>query len=151
METEPIIKLIMVLTVVLGILVFILVLRHNKKIKEKLSISEVKIKEIKDDSPINTDLDFLLNILKDKDSSTDTLAHTLDLIIKHHGKIEKKLGIKLHTDFDMYEQIIYTLCKHPHTNKNLILSFDKELGKLNPEYKQEIGDAIVKGLNSRRV
>lgn len=151
MEIEPIIKLIMILVVILGILVFILVLRQNKKNKEKLSLSKEEDKEIKDDTPINTDLGFLLDILKDKDSSRDILAQTLDLIIKHHGKIEKKLGIKLHTDFDIYEQIIYTLCKHPHTNKNLILSFDRELGKINPEYKQEIGDAIVKGLNSRRV
>lgn len=148
MEAELIVKSIMGLIAILAILIFILFSGSNKKKKAKNNaVVEVKTEDVVD----TTDINFLLEIIKDKDSDTNKLMETVDLIIKHHGKIEKILGIRSRADFDIYMDIIYSLCKHPNTNKNLILKFDKELGKLNPEYKQQIGDIIIKGLNSRRV
>jgi len=47
--------------------------------------------------------------------------------------------------------ILFAICLHPNTNKNIILSFNKELVRLNPKYKVEINGAISKGLNSRGV
>jgi hypothetical protein len=45
--------------------------------------------------------------------------------------------------------ILFAICRHPNTNKDIIINFDKELEHLNPEYKKEINEAIAKGLNSR--
>ncbi|DAB27802.1 MAG: hypothetical protein A2513_00785 [Sulfurimonas sp. RIFOXYD12_FULL_33_39] len=152
MEADLIIKSIVGLIALLAVLVFMLFLNPNKKVKSKKEAPlEVEVKSAKDDSVLNTDLDALIEILKDKESDEDKLAQAINLIIKHHGKIEKKFGVKSHADFDIYMDIIYKICRHPNTNKDLILGFDRELGRANPQYKQEIGDAIVKGLNSRKV
>ena len=59
--------------------------------------------------------------------------------------------MRAHPDFDIYMDILFTICRHPNTTKNLILDFDKELERLNPEYKPEINNALAKGLNSRGV
>jgi len=65
--------------------------------------------------------------------------------------LHEKLGLRTHPDFDTYMDILFTICRHPNTNKDIIIKFDKELSRLNPEYKKEINEAITKGLNSRRV
>ena len=65
--------------------------------------------------------------------------------------MHKKLGLRAHPDFDIYMDILFTICRHPNANKDLIIKFDRELEELNSEYKKEINDAITKGLNSRRV
>ncbi len=75
----------------------------------------------------------------------------MDLVLKSHGNIHKKLGIRAHPDFDIYMEMLIVVCRHPNTNKNIIIDFDKELLKLNPQYKAEINDAITKGLNSRGI
>jgi hypothetical protein len=93
--------------------------------------------------------DALRAIIKNKQSSSKELKEALDLILKHHGIVSKKLGLRPHPDFDVYMDILFTICRHPNTNKSIIVNFDKELLKLNPEYKSEINDAITKGLNSR--
>jgi len=59
--------------------------------------------------------------------------------------------MRAHPDFDIYMEILFTICRHPNTNKDIVIKFDRELGRLNPEYKKEINEAITKGLNSRRV
>jgi hypothetical protein len=73
----------------------------------------------------------------------------LDLILKHHGNISKKLGARPHPDFDKYMWVIIAICRHPSTNKDIIINFDKALTKQNPDYKAEINEAVAKGLNSR--
>ena len=98
-----------------------------------------------------TDLDSLRNIIKDKESQTTTLKQALEMIIKYHGTIHTKLGVRAHPDFDPYMDVLFTVCRHPHADKDMIIYFDRELGRLNPEYKQDINEAMTKGLNSRRV
>jgi hypothetical protein len=61
------------------------------------------------------------------------------------------MGVRAHKDFDIYMDVLFTLCRHPNTNTDLIINFDKELARLNPDYKQEINNAISKGLNSRGI
>lgn len=114
----------------------------TKKIISKKSTSPQKQK-------INTDLAHLKSIIKKRKSSSKELKEALELIIKYHGTIHKKLGMRTHPEFDIYMDILITICRHPNTNKDLILNFDKELERLNPEYKPEINNAIAKGLNSR--
>lgn len=157
METEFIIKVIIGLIVVLAVLIFLLFLEPNKDEKSKQKhrpAAEIK-KEVKEeskkeeDSSVNTDLFHLVNIIKNRRSNADTLSEALELVIKHHGKVHKKLGLRPHPDFDTYIDILFTICRHPNANKDMIITFDRELEKLNPEYKKEINEAIAKGLNSR--
>ncbi len=157
METELIVKIIIGLIVILAILIFLLFLEPNKdtKSKEKSSPApkiHVQHKEEpkkEDDSSVDIDLFDLVNVIKNRRSNADTLSEALELVIKHHGKVHKKLGLRPHPDFDTYIDILFTICRHPNANKDIIINFDRELERLNPEYKQEINEAISKGLNSR--
>jgi len=47
--------------------------------------------------------------------------------------------------------VLFTLCRHPNANKDIIISFDRELQTRNEQYIKDINDAIAKGLNSRGV
>lgn len=157
METEFIIKAIIGLIVILAILIFLLFLEADKSgdgKQKKSPAPEIK-KETEEkpkkeeDSSVNTDLFHLVEIIKNKRSNAETLSEALELVIKHHGKVHKKLGLRPHPDFDTYMDILFTICRHPNANKDMIITFDRELEKLNPEYKKEINEAIAKGLNSR--
>ncbi len=154
MEITLLIKTVMGLIVLLAILIFLLFLPSVKKNKEKiqkkknsssLDSSEVKTK-ISD-----TSLEHLRSIIKKKKSTTVELKATLELVIKHHGIVHEKIGERAHPDFDIYMDILFTICRHPNTNKDLIINFDRSLARLNPAYKKEINEAMTKGLNSRRV
>lgn len=158
MEAELIIKSIMGLIALLALLIFLLFLEPGKEKKAKEKPSEIKASieeekgEPKSELPSKEmDLKSLVGIIKNKKSDVPKLAYALDLIIKHHGKVHKKLGIRSHPDFDIYMEILFTLCRHPNANKDLIINFDREFERLNPEYKQEINEAITKGLNSRGI
>ena len=149
MEITLLLKSIMGLVVILVILILLLFLISDKK-KEKGKISSKNIAPY-EKPPLNTDLNFLISIVKKKKTTAKELKEALDLIIKHHGTVHKKLGLRAHPDFDIYTDILFTVCRHPNTNKDILINFDRELERLNPEYKKEINDAITKGLNSRRV
>ncbi len=159
MDAELIIKAIMGLVAILAILIFLLFLEPDteektpidKKPTDKKPIPESEEITQEPDSVQKTDLEFLVKAIKNKRADADELSKTLDLIIKHHGVVHRKLGLRAHPDFDIYMDILFTICRHPNANKDLIIKFDKELEELNSEYKKEINDAITKGLNSRRV
>lgn len=143
MEISLLIKTITGLVIILGILIFVLLL--PKKIKKTKKTSSKKISK----SKTKIDFDSLRHIIRNRMSTTKQLGEALDLIIKHHGNIPAKLGIRVNPQFDGYMEVLVTLCRHPNASKDIILKFDKELVKLNTEYKSEINDAITKGLNSR--
>lgn len=162
METDIIVKSILVLLGVLVILVFLLFLepkekspKDKKEIQTQKSqpkvVEKEKIKDKKEETKDRTDLDYLLSVIKNKKSDADKLSEALELIIKHHGLVHKKLGMRAHPDFDIYVDILFTICRHPNANKDMIIKFDRELARLNPDYKQEINESIERGLNSRRV
>jgi hypothetical protein len=162
METDIIVKSILVLLGVLVILVFLLFLEpkekspkdkkdtQTKKSQPKV-VEKEKIKYKKEEPKQRVDLDYLLSVIKNKKSDVDKLSEALELVIKHHGLVHKKLGMRPHPDFDIYVDILFTICRHPNANKDMIIKFDRELARLNPEYKQEINESIERGLNSRRV
>jgi hypothetical protein len=149
MEITLLLKSIMGLVVILTILIFLLFLMSDKK-KEKGKQTSKSISP-HEKQTLSTDLNFLRSIIKRKETTAKELKETLDLIIKHHGTVHKKLGLRAHPDFDIYTDILFTVCRHPNTNKDILINFDRELERLNPEYKKEKNDAITKGLNSRRV
>ena len=146
MEITLLVKSFVGLVAVLAILIFFLLFSPKAKAKKK-KVAAVKKEASKD----KTSLPHLVSIIKDKESTTAELKSALDLIIKHHGTIHPKLGIRPHPDFDIYGAVILRICHHPNTNKNLILDFDRALEKKNEAYKKDINDFLTKGLNSRGV
>lgn len=151
MEAELVVKSIMGLIVILALLIFLLFLEPtpDSPNKNTSSIKKAKVYETADE--IKTDMNSLFKIIKNKKSTAKELSEALDLIIKYHGTVHTKLGLRPHPDFDIYADILFTICRHRHANKDLIIKFDRELAKLNPEYKKEINEAMTKGLTSRRV
>lgn len=153
MEPILLIKSVLGLLVVLAILVFLLVMSYRNR---KAKIVETKklletLKKAEETSHGILDLPSLLAIIKNKKSSTVELQEALDLILKYYGTIHPKLGSRTHPDYDTYMVILFTICRHPNTNKDIILGFNRALEKKNPSYKIEINEAITKGLNSRGV
>jgi hypothetical protein len=130
---------------ILMILIFFLMYRP-KKTPIKKKVPPKKKERFGDDF---NSLENLLQIIKNKKSTTKELQSALDLIIKHHGTIHPKLGIRAHPEFKVYAEIVLRICRHPNTNKNIIVKFDKELIARNEEYKKDISDFLTKGLESR--
>ena len=152
METELIIKSIMGLVAILVFLVLLLYFIPSEK--EETQEEEKEKQQAKKDSlteELPTDLESLKIIIQDKKSSTQILAKALDLIIEYHGTVHTKLGLRAHPDFDIYAEILFSLCGHKNADKTIVVKFDKALGDLNPDYKEDINEAMTKGLNSRRV
>lgn len=159
MDAELIIKLIIALAAILAVLIFFLFLEPKedtpmqseplKKSPPKSDLQPQKTKKEEPSALTKPTLDSLVDIVKNKRSDSKKLSETLSLIIEHYGVIGKKMGIRPHKDFDIYMDVLFSICRHPHTTKDIILDFDKELERLNPEYKKEINEAISKGLYSR--
>lgn len=150
MAAELVFYAIIGLVVILAVLILLLFLSPSKEDTKKNEENKKSQKQ-EPKTITRTDLDYLLGVIKNKKTTTKELATVLELVIKHHGTIAKKLGIRAHPDFDIYADILFTICRHKNTNKNIIIKFDKELVALNPDYKEEINDAVTKGLNSRGV
>lgn len=146
MELTLLIQSGMGLLVLLGLLVFFLVISPKKKEKEVQ-----KAKKVAQEKKPKTDINSLRDIVKNRKSTTAELKKALDLVLKYHGTIHKKLGLRPHPESQPYMDIVFSICRHPNTNKNLIIDFDKELEKKNPDYKKEINDAMTRGLNSRGI
>jgi len=135
-------KILVVLVVVLGVLIFFFL----KSSKQKRMQQKKEPKELN----MPKELDELAKIIKDVHSTTKQLRQAVNDILKYHGKIySETLGKKVVSDFDIYGDIIINLCKHPNTTKDLILTFDKELEKLNPDFKSEISNILMLGLDAR--
>jgi len=142
MEVATLIKYIIILVSVLGFLVILYILPLRKKEKKK----QVQASKKSEDIPT---LNYLSSIVNNSRTTSEQLSDTLALVIKHYGMIHPKLGVRSHPDADIYMFLILRLCRHPNTNKNLIVGFTNKLEKLNEGYKREINDALLKGLNSR--
>jgi len=135
------------LVIILGILIFFFL--YTPKSKKKMPNKKKKSYVQKSEPKQKYDLNELLEIIRNKNSTTEELTNALDAIIKYHGKIHPKLGIRTHPDFDIYSEILLRICRHPNTTKDIIINFDKELEKRNPEYVREINESLTKGLYSR--
>ena len=147
MDLELIVKSIMGLVIILMILVFLLFyIFPDKGKKQAKSKKKQVVKET-----IDTSLEALKKIIKKKSSTSEELSSALDLVIKHHGNISLNSPGKNSSDFDIYMDILFTICRHPNTNKNIIIKFDSALSKKNPTYRSSINDAVTKGLESRRI
>jgi hypothetical protein len=148
MELSLLLKLAFGLIVVLGILVFLLVVSSKSKKAQSAEILGVVEKEPRESKPA-TDLPTLVNIINNQKSTSKELHAALDLIMKHHGDIHPKIGSNMHPEAEIYMKILFSICRHPNTNKDIILGFNRALERKNPDYKIEINEAIRNGLNAR--
>jgi len=150
MEITLLVKSIAGLVVILGILIFLFLYSlSNKRAKAKKEAKKAKKSQPAKQKSTHYKLEDLVAVIRNKKSTTKELQEALDLIIKNYGHIHPKLGIRTHPDFDIYAEVLLRICRHPNTTKDIIIKFDRELEKLNPEYVREINDALTKGLNSR--
>lgn len=144
MEASLLIEAIAGLVAILAILLFIM-------LKPKVDLTTKKTYVTPSEEPKKkTDLDSLRHVIRNRASTKHELSEAVDMILKYHGKIPEKLGIRINPKFDAYMEIFVTLCRHRNATKEMILKLDRELVSRNPDYKSEINDAITKGLNSRR-
>jgi len=143
LDIASLIKYIVILVAVLGFLIilYVLPMRAKKAKEEKLSHS-MPAEEI-------PSLNYLSSIINNSRTNSQQLSHALELIIKHHGKMPARIGSRSNPEIDIYKFLISRLCRHPNTNKTLIVEFTRNLEKLNTEYKKEINNALMEGLNSR--
>ena len=143
MDVADLIKYIVILVVILGIVLIIYVMSlRTKNVKKK----KTKSSPVREEVPT---LNYLSSLINNSRTSSKQLGETLELIIKHYGTIHPKMGVRAHPDADIYMFLVLRLCRHPNTNKNLIVKFTNSLEKLNEGYKREISEALMKGLNSR--
>jgi len=133
------------LLVLLAILMFMFFYSPSAKRKKK----PAKNPHTSDNKHDSSEFDKLVEIIKNEKSGAKELDSAVEKILKNYGNIEKKEGLIPHPQFKVYSDLITTICTHPKTNKKIIIKFEKELISLNPEYKHEINDTVVKGLNSR--
>jgi len=148
MDITLLFKSIIGLVIILGFLILILVLPQKMKAKKKKLVEE-KAESVKKSEPDEHSFEKLHTIIKKKASTTDELKDALELILKYHPNIHKKLGIRPHPESDAYMDVIFKLCRHKNTNTKITINFINEIEKLNPQYKKEINDAMMRGLNSR--
>ena len=152
MEVELIIESIMGLVGLLGLLILFLFIAPSSEEQKAQDIEpEEPIVEVASEPSMDTDLESLRDVIKDKESPTEKLREALELIIEYHGTVHTKLGIRAHPDFDIYAEVLFRICRHPNADKDMIIKFDRDLGRLNPEYKEDINEAMTRGLTSRRV
>ncbi len=145
MDIVLLVKAFLTLIILLALLIFFLFYIPKKKKRAQKTKSYTTQTEPSDYQTLQS----LLEVIKNRQSTTEELAVALELIIKYHGTIHPKLGIRLHPDFNLYGEVLLRICRHPNTNKDIILKFDRELEQKNEEYKKDINDFLTKGLNSR--
>ncbi|MDX9813711.1 MAG: hypothetical protein WC144_04855 [Sulfurimonas sp.] len=147
MEASFIAQIVVLLVAILVILVFLLFVNPRKKQKAKLKKAQQKTTN----EPECTTLQCIFKTIKDKNSSQSELENSLDLLMRYHKNIPDKLGIRTNPEFEYYKEIFFYLCKHKNATTKMILGLDKNLSNANPSYKQEINEAIARGLAARRV
>lgn len=144
MDVTLLIQSIVGLVTLLGFLVFFLIYKPSKKEKAKTNTTQSVRKE-------QPSLDALRKIVRHNDATTKELEEALMDVLKYYGTIHPKLGTRSHPDFDKYAEIMFYAGRHKNINKNILIKFDRELEKRNPNYKKDINDALMRGLNSRGV
>lgn len=147
MDIVLLLKSVAGLVAVLSVLIFLLLYSSNKKKQKKSKQKKSYVSETKAEE--KHDMPTLLAVIRNKKSTAAELENALNLVLKYHGHIPKKLGLRPHPEFDAYAEMILRICRHRNTDKDIIINFDKELERMNPEYVKEINDALIKGLDSR--
>lgn len=142
LDIVAIVKSLIGLIALLGILVALLLYKPKKRVvKKEQSVQEDANKELT--------FEMILKLVRDREATSQQLEEAVDTLLKKYSKIPPKHGIRVDDAFYAYAEIMVRLCRHPNVTKDIILKYDMQLGKLNPEYKKEIEDAFEKGMRSR--
>ena len=125
MNTLYIIASVFILLIVLIIVVFLIIRssREDSDIKAKAVSNSTKVLSLEPKIP--HDFESLRKIIKNKKSSALQLSEALDLIIKYHGEIHPKLGIRTHPEFDNYIDVIIRLCRHPRADSKMVVKVEE--------------------------
>lgn len=142
MNVSPLIISIIIFSMLLFILVAILV--YTSRARKRREEAAIEVPETRVPS-----YQELKSILKNKNASYEALQHATDGIIEFYGDIEPKVGGRQSKDFDRYMELIFIICKHPNTDKKLVLNFERDLARMNPQYKKDLDHAVTKGLSFR--
>ena len=137
--------LIVAMVMILGILIFLYVYRPSQK--KALHVKSEKAQE--SESSQIPSFKKLLDIVKNNTTSDVELRNAAELIIKHYGTIKPKHGVAPDKDFKRYAEVIFAIARHPNTDKDIVLMFDRELTKRNPSYTREIDEMLNRGLSAR--
>ena len=86
--------------------------------------------------------DALEAVILDQQSSKAELSRAVDAICRHHGTIRT-------ATLERYLRLMVALCRHPRTDKSIVIALDRGLQGQNPNFSQELEAALRKGLNSR--
>ena len=153
MELTLLIQSFLGLVILLGLLIAILILpqRLNKKKNKEANKEPNTQLQDKKHNVFDDTLEKLRDIIKKNSTSKEELQESLELVIKYHGTIPHKLGIRTSPDSDIYMDILFKACRHKNASSEMIVKFSRDLEKLNEEYKKEINDALMRGLNSRGI
>ncbi len=144
MDITLLIESIVGLISILGILMLFLLWSSKEKQKKSTEPQPA------DEAPKqDTSLEALRMITHRQNATTQELANVVELLLKYHPTIHAKLGVRTHPEFDIYADILFHLGRHKQITKKILLRFSNELEKQNPNYKKEIEDALMRGLNSR--
>ena len=136
------------LMIALLVVLIALVLIFTSEPKAKKAAKK-KVEQAVTNKPRIPSFDELRAVFKSKSSSSDDLMEAYQLIVKHHGLIKDKLGIRVNPHFDRYMDLIFSMTRHKSANTKMIIGFEKELTAKNPKYEREIADAFNRGLSSR--
>jgi len=142
MNVSPLIISIVGFSVLLFLLVAVLIYSSRAKKRKAQALTEVP----EDRIPTFVELKA---ILKNKDATHDALQKAIESIVEYYGEIEPKVAGRQSKDFDRYMELIFIICKHPNTDKKLVLSFERDLARINPQYKRDLDHAVTKGLSFR--
>jgi len=146
MDIVSLIESLLGLSALLGFLIMFYFYRAHKKAPVKKSV----LKEKTQLQRVPT-LEALLKIISEKSSTTNELEETVTHILKNHGKIPIKKGLKADPKFAIYSEIIIRACHHPNITKKIILKLQRELIAQNPTYRLELEDSLSKGLDTRSI
>ena len=147
MELSKLVILSIAFSIVLVLLTFLYIYRPAKKKalerqKKRIDTVEKRREEI-------PSFHKLVDLIKSKATTTEELDAAVKTLLKYYGKIKPKNGIAPSKDFKRYAEVIYAVARHPNTNKDIVLFFDRELNRLNPDYAREIDEMLNRGLSAR--
>jgi ABC-type multidrug transport system fused ATPase/permease subunit len=130
-EVEVLIILVLAVLFILPFLVLMYVIIASKRAK---MLAEQKAKEMS--------VEEVERIFKSPHSSRSKLNDALNYMIEHHVVIPGG-------EFNRYENLIKSLCKHRNTDKTLVLKFDRALNKANQGHKKSLAKVLKSALNAR--
>ncbi len=134
--------LLLLFTALLGVLLLLVLIYVLTRPRAAVEVTPPPADELPKKHPQAVSFEAAEAVILDRTSSKTELTGAVDVIAKYYGKIYA-------TTLTRYTRIIVTLCRHPQTDKQILLTLDRALQSQNPGLKHELELALQKGLSSR--